>query len=141
MKTLIRRRSKQRLGATTVELAIMAPVFFLIVFAMFEFGRAVMVIQSLTDAARAGARKGALATTISTGDAESEAREFLGQTMTSSFDMNACTVSVSPGGLRDLESGAKVTATVEVAFADVTWISPSFMKNVVLRGTSSMTKE
>jgi Flp pilus assembly protein TadG len=116
-------------------------VFFLIIFGVIEFGRAVMVKQSLAEAARAGARTAALATTLNLDTAESSARSHLRQTMTDSFDLNECRVSISPGSLDDLDSGTDVTATVEVDFNDVSWIAPSFMKDLVLRGEASMTRE
>ena len=51
---------KQRRGAAAVEFAIVAPVFFLLVFGMIEYGRMVMVQQVLTNASREGARVGVL---------------------------------------------------------------------------------
>ena len=51
---------RRRLGATVVEFAIVAPLLFLFIFAMIEFGRMVMVEQILTNAAREGARRGIL---------------------------------------------------------------------------------
>ncbi len=46
----------QRLGAAAVEFAIVAPLFFMLVFGCIEFGRALMVQQILTNASRVGAR-------------------------------------------------------------------------------------
>ncbi len=135
------RSSSDRRGASVVELAFIAPIFFLLVFAIIEFSRAVMIQQSLTDAARAGARSAALASTDTTAKAETAARDYLRQTMTDSYDMSLCQVSVSPGGLGSLETGTEVTTTVAVNFDDLTWIPSSFMKNFVLRGQASMTKE
>ncbi|MGA2061629.1 MAG: TadE/TadG family type IV pilus assembly protein [Thermoguttaceae bacterium] len=51
---------RQRRGAAAVEFAIVAPVFFLLVFGMIEYGRMVMVQQVLTNASREGARVGVL---------------------------------------------------------------------------------
>ncbi len=47
---------RNRRGAAVVEFAVVAPVFFLLVFGMIEFGRAIMVQQILTNASREGAR-------------------------------------------------------------------------------------
>src|SRR5947209_2332932 len=47
-----------RPGATSVEFAVVAPILFLLMLAIFEFGRAFMVTGLLTDAARRGCRKG-----------------------------------------------------------------------------------
>jgi Flp pilus assembly protein TadG len=130
-----------RSGATVVELALVAPVFFLMIFGVIEFSRAVMIKQSLAEAARAGARTAALASTLNLDTAESAAKSHLQQTMTSSFDLSECRVSITPGGLDSLDSGTDVTASVEVDFNDVSWIVPDFMNNVVLRGEASMTRE
>ncbi len=135
------RSASDRRGATVVELAFVAPIFFLLIFAVVEFGRAVMVKQSLTEAARAGARTAALATTQTTDRAEAAARTYLAQTMTDSFDLSQCRITITPGGLDTLESGSDVNAIVEVDFDDVTWIFPSFLTNAVLSGEASMTKE
>jgi hypothetical protein len=48
-----RRRSR---GQTLVEFALIAPLFFLLLFSIIEFGRAVYYIQMLNNAAREGAR-------------------------------------------------------------------------------------
>jgi Flp pilus assembly protein TadG len=51
---------RNRRGAAAVEFAVVAPVFFLMIFGMIEFGRMVMVQQILTNASREGARLGVL---------------------------------------------------------------------------------
>jgi Flp pilus assembly protein TadG len=50
------RRAPRRGWANTVELAVVAPVLFLFLFAILEYGRFVMVRQLLDNAAREGAR-------------------------------------------------------------------------------------
>src|SRR5688572_16558794 len=57
---------KNRRGAAVVEFAIVAPIFFLLIFGMIEFGRVVMVQQLLTNASREGARLGVLNDSTST---------------------------------------------------------------------------
>jgi hypothetical protein len=49
----LRRRSR---GQGLVEFALVAPIFFLVLFSLIEFGRAVYTIQMLNNAAREGAR-------------------------------------------------------------------------------------
>jgi Flp pilus assembly protein TadG len=51
---------KQRRGAAVVEFAVVAPVLFVLVFGIIEYGRMVMVQQVLTNASREGARVGVL---------------------------------------------------------------------------------
>ena len=53
-------RPRNRRGATLVEFAVVAPVMLLLVLALFEFGRLMMVEQIITNAAREGARRGIL---------------------------------------------------------------------------------
>ena len=50
-------RNRQRRGAAVVEFAIIAPIMFMLVFGIIEFGRAMMVQQLLTNASREGARR------------------------------------------------------------------------------------
>jgi Flp pilus assembly protein TadG len=49
---------KNRRGATAVEFALTAPIFFVILFAGIEFSRAHMIRSSIENAAFEGARKG-----------------------------------------------------------------------------------
>src|SRR4030065_744019 len=46
--------------ATAVEFAVVAPIFFLVVLGIIEFGRMAMVEQVITNAAREGARVGVI---------------------------------------------------------------------------------
>ena len=52
-------RSRRRLGATVVEVAVVFPVFLAFVFGLFEFGRLMMVVRLLDSATRNAARYGA----------------------------------------------------------------------------------
>ena len=47
-------------GAAAVEMAIVLPIFFMVVMGIVEFGRAMMVGQLVTNAARHGAREAAI---------------------------------------------------------------------------------
>src|SRR5947209_7688290 len=50
-----------RWGAAMIEFALVAPILFMIVFAIFELGRALMVTELLTAGARVGCRAGIIA--------------------------------------------------------------------------------
>lgn len=52
-------RRQRRRGTTSVEVAIVLPIFLAFVFGVFEFGRLQLVCNLLTSSARAGARLGA----------------------------------------------------------------------------------
>ena len=56
----------RRQGTAAVEFAILAPIFFILIFGMIEYGRMVMVHQILTNAAREGARVATLSDTTTT---------------------------------------------------------------------------
>lgn len=53
---MVKRSKPSRRGATTVEFAIVAPVFFTMALGVFEFGRGFMVQQLLTATARQACR-------------------------------------------------------------------------------------
>lgn len=53
-------RAPSRRGAAAVEFAVVAPLFFLIVLAMIELSRGIMVAHQLSDAARIGCRAAAV---------------------------------------------------------------------------------
>src|ERR1041385_1754411 len=59
MNTRTLRRNSEK-GTTMAEFAIISVVFFMIIFAIIEFGRLFYIHSALTDAARRGARYGAL---------------------------------------------------------------------------------
>lgn len=52
--------TRSRRGAAAVELAVVLPIFFMVVMGIVEFGRAMMVGQLVTNAARHGAREASI---------------------------------------------------------------------------------
>jgi len=134
-------RSNDRRGATVVEMAVVAPVFFIVVFGMIEFSRVMMVRQALTDSARVGCRTAILATTLDVQRAEDAAREYMDPFISSANDQSACRVTFSPADLTDVERGTEITATVEVDCADVSWIFLGYMENETLRSEARMKRE
>lgn len=53
----LRRLARDERGGAMVEFALVAPILFLVMLGIFEFGRAWHVYHTITDAAREGARK------------------------------------------------------------------------------------
>src|SRR5580704_17318763 len=51
-------KPRRRWGATTVEMAVVAPVVFLIILGIIEAARGIMVVHLLNNAAQAGCRTG-----------------------------------------------------------------------------------
>ena len=133
--------TNRRRGVLVVELAFIAPLFFLLVFGLVEFARMVMVHDALTDAARIGCRKAVLASTSSQEDADAKVRSSLIATLACAADVNKCRVTFSPSNLSGVEPGTTIATSIEVNYADVSWIPPRFLGSVVLQGKASMKRE
>ena len=130
----IRVRGKRR-GASVVEFAIVAPVFFLMVIGFIELGRALMVQQVLINASRVGVRQaivvGATAAAVQTAV----------QDYAQSVAVAGVTVAVTPDPAAT-NAGDMITVTTSVDFADVSWLtSPWFLGGKTLTASSKMSKE
>ena len=152
------RSAKSRRGTTTVEAAIVLPVFITFVFAIVEFGHTQMVNNLLNSACRNAARLGAVEGTT-TADVENKVREILGS------GVNAAAVDIfvkdasagdGAGGLPETGQGIESLSDLEVADAEprqlfvvratvpynnVALLPNSLMKNVTLQSQSFMRHE
>ena len=137
---LCRSCRKDRRGAAVVEFALVAPIFFLLVFGMIEYGRMVMVQQVLTNASREGARRavldGAQQSTVI-----SSVRTYLTNASINGQNPNL-TITVTPAPESAVATDQNISVTVQVPFADVSWLpSPMFLQNKSLRASSVMRRE
>jgi Flp pilus assembly protein TadG len=116
------RRNRQ--GAAAVEFAIVAPIFFVMIFGMIEFGRAIMVQQVLTNASREGARVAVL-------DSQSPTATQVASTVTTYLQnagISGATVTINPTEPTTAGYGAPVTVTVQIPFSKVSWLpTPVFL--------------
>ncbi len=129
-------RRKRRRGAAVVEFAVVAPVFFILVFGMIEYGRAVMVEQILTNAAREGARV-AILTSATTANVTSEVTTYL-----SNASITGATVTISPNPPATAAAGTTVSVTVSIPFTSVSWLpSPFYLGSTTLSAKCSMRTE
>lgn len=129
------RDSQSRRGVATVEFAIVAPLFFLLVLGSIELGRALMVQQVLTNASRVGARD-AVTLAGTSSSAVAAASSFA-----NGASVGGVQVAVSPDASA-ASAGDMISVTVTVPYNNVTWIpSPWFMNGKVLTATSVMRKE
>jgi len=140
LRTLLQRRRRrlrgERRGAATVEFAVVAPLFFLLVTAVIEFGRVFMVVGLLTYAAQQGARTGALDNST-TDSATAAVTNYL-----SSGGISGATVTVSPDPPSSAASGQNVTVTASIPFTRVSWLpSPWFLRNTILSATATVRRE
>ena len=137
-KAIFNRFGRQcRRGVSATEFAVIAPVLFLFVFAMFEFGRMVMIQQTMTNAARAGCRRAVLATTTDKTQVESTVKEHLGKSMSDTSDV---TIAVNPSTLSGMASGTQVSVDVSVDYSDVSWV-PSSILNPTISSRSVQQRE
>ncbi len=127
---------KKRRGAAAVEFAIVAPVFFLLVFGMIEYGRMVMVQQVITNASREGARVGVL-----DGSDHQDVVDIVTQYLTSG-SIQGANITVTPTNPEDAEFGDPVTVTVDIPFSQVSWLpSPMYLGGTTLSATTVMRRE
>jgi Flp pilus assembly protein TadG len=106
---------------------------------MIEFGRAIMVQQVLTNAAREGARVGVLdSPTPTAGQVSTTVTNYL-----RSAGITGATVSTNPTEPTSAGYGAPVTVTVQIPFSSVSWLpSPLFLRGTTqLKASAVMRRE
>lgn len=136
------RRSNQRDGATTIEMALVAPFIFLMVFGSVEFARMMMVRQALTNAARQGCRKACLATTQSSVVAEDAARKAMLSVITQALTNQDLEVTFTPSfSSTPPESGTSITAELAIDCSDVSWLPPFFTADTRIKCSAVMNRE
>ncbi len=130
---------KYRRGASVVEFALVAPVFFLLVFGMIEYGRMVMVQQVLTNATREGARRAVL-DGANVDDIKQHVVDYLHSSAITAATKSD--VTVEPDPLSSAQAGDPVTVRVEILFDRVSWLpSPFFLGAKELTAQSVMRRE
>lgn len=142
LENLSRSCRRKRRGAAAVEFALVAPLFFLLIVGMLEFGRAVMVQQILTNAAREGARAAVLDGATANGVRNSVT------TYLSNAGITGSTVQITPTEPATAGFGQPVTVQVSIPFGQVSWVplptipfSNVNLKAITLRATAVMRRE
>lgn len=126
----------RRRGASAVEFAIVAPVFFLVVLGIIEFGRMVMAQQVITNAAREGARIAVL-DSATTARVQARVGDYL-----AAAGLSGATVSVSPNPPTTAGFGEPVSVRIDIPFAAISALSTPFMaKAHTLSAESIMRRE
>lgn len=132
---------KDRRGTAVVELALVLPVFLLLVFGMIEFGRAVMVQHTLVNASREGARQAVIdgstvAQVVNRVDTCLKAAAIPGATI--QYAVNGITVA-DPSVA---EFGEAVTVRISVPYDNVNWIPvPDYLGGTLLSASTVMRRE
>ncbi len=129
---------KQRRGAAAVEFAVVAPVFFLLVFGMVEYGRMVMVQQIIVNSAREGCRAAVLDGSTTAGVKTTTINAMAAGNIT----ITTSNVTVSPDPPSSAEFGDPVTVTVTVPFNQVSWLpSPMYLGGKSMTAATTMRRE
>lgn len=125
-----------RRAVAVVEFALVAPVFFLLILGMIEFGRMVMVQQVITNASREGARR-AVVDGVTTSQVLAVVEDYL-----AGGSISGASVTVNPDPIDSAGFGEPVTVTVVVPFRQVSWLpTPMFLGDTTLRARTTMRRE
>ncbi len=136
---LSRLHRRPRRAAYIVEFAVVAPVFFLFIFALIDIGRGMMATSILNSAARAGCR-----TAVLPGKANSDVQTAVSQALSglgvsgtnTIIQVNGKTQDVSKAQAQDV-----VTVSVTAPVSSVTWLPVTWFVNGNLRGQFSLQHE
>jgi hypothetical protein len=152
------RLTQQRHGTTTVETAVVLPVFLTLLLAIFEFSHAHLINNMLSSACRNAARIGAVEGTT-TAQVESRVEQTLGTVVppgcvevfvkdASSFDGGGSTPTTGEeiealpdADLEGIESRSLFVVRARVAYSDVAIVPMPFLENVILDGQAFMRHE
>lgn len=126
------RRSARR-GATTVEFAIVAPVFLLVLFSMFEFSR-LNVLRHTADNAAYEAARVAMVPGATVADAQAAANRLL-----TIVGARGATVTATPGTITP--ETEEVTVTINVPLDQNGWVVPKFTRGKSLTSRSTLRTE
>lgn len=138
------RVSGERRGAAMVEMALVLPVFVALMLGVIEFGRAIMVGQLVTNAAREGCRQAIL-----DGSTNTAVTDFVQQFLADTANVAKSDVSVTVaignaaagGQLINAQSRDLVTISVSLPFSKVSFLPPTFLKTTNLTAQSAMRHE
>lgn len=137
------RNPDRREGAAAVETALVLPLFFLVVFGVIEFGRAFMVAQLLTNAAREGARAAITAGSTNTDVTNTVKGLVHDYTGVATSKVNV-TISVNDSSGAQLAAASRkdmCEVLVTLPMSDCTFIPLKFLTGITLKGQAAMQHE
>lgn len=136
-----------RRGAAMVEMAVCFPVFMLMLLGIIEFGRALMVTQLLTAAARQGCRE-AVIDGATNASIEAEVKSAVVNTVgcqAADVTVAVAVTSIADGSLLpDIASAGQrdlIEIDITVPFTAVSYASGRFLNTQNLRGQCAMRRE
>lgn len=120
-------------GVSMVEMAIVAPVFLMILFAGIEFSRICIIRNAANNAAYQAARQ-VMVPGATVADAQAEADRLLGILGVKTF-----TLSVTPDPITS--SSERVTVSISIPAKDNGWMVALFSKDLTLKAGSTLFTE
>lgn len=138
----------RRRGAALVEVALVLPIFIMVTLGIIEFGRAMMVSQLVTNAAREGAREAIIDGSTNT-KVRTSITNFLTQSVNVSADQVVITITVTPAvgnpdpgnEVGNADVGDLVQVRVEVPFDEVSFTRAKYLGGKNLVGIAAMRHE
>jgi len=140
------RRKQRRKGAALVEMALVLPIFCMVVFGIVEFGRAFMIGQLVTNAAREGVRQ-AVTGDYTNSQITADIKSFLlasgkinGNDVTITYTVTpaAGNPAVAGNEVSNCTSKDLISVKVSIPFSKVSLIPPTYLKTTALSGQASM---
>lgn len=139
---------EKRRGTALVEMAVVLPVFLMVVWGIIEFGRGMMVANMITNAAREGARLAVIDGNTNT-DVENAISSFLQQAINVSPGDITVKIGIdeapgNPDPLNQIASAEPrdlVNIVVSVPFNSVSFIPGNYLAGKSLVGRASMRHE
>jgi len=132
-----------RRGAAAVEMAVVLPIFIMALLGIIELSRGIMITQLLENAAREGARMSILDGTTNS-QVQTSAQTFMQNAAHISPSNVTVTININGSNgasLANAKQGDLVTVTVSVAFSNVSWLPPNYLKGATLSALAAMRHE
>lgn len=126
-------RKRNRRGAAAVEFAVVAPIFFVLVIAAFEFGR-MNVIRHTADNAAYEAARHAMVPGATAAEAVAKANSILNIVGT-----RGANIRINPAVIDN--SVDEITVTIDVPMNQNGWITPRFTSSSNIRASSRLRTE
>jgi Flp pilus assembly protein TadG len=131
----------RRLGATSIEFAVVGSVFFIVTMGIVEVSRGLMVQHLLTNAARQGCRVGVLE-----GKSSDQIKAAISNTLSSqgiNGDIVTVLVNDDPADASTAQSGDAITVVVSVPVSAITFVPCTyyFLPNANLNSQYTLRRE
>ena len=148
MRRLGTQSTTHRRGSAAVEMAIVLPLFFMVVMGIVEFGRAMMVGQLVTNAARHGARESAV-DGATNGTITTAVKDFVATTVGVAQADVTVVITVDPGAgnpdpvddLSVAQAKDVCKVTVKVPYDKVGYVAGRYLAGAELKGQCIMRHE